>query len=152
MSPAGEKQDNVWPLPKFSFSVDIAGVGNIPFQEVSGLNTDTQDIEYRSGDSKMSSTIKLPGLIGNGNVTCRKGIVANDNRFWDWFTQIKMNTIKRRTVTITLMDERARPTKVWKLSNAYPTKVTGTDLIADGNEVAIEALEFAHEGLTLANS
>ena len=30
--------------------------------------------------------------------------------------------------------------------------ITGTDLKSDGNEVAIESIEIAHEGLTIANS
>jgi len=37
------------------------------------------------------------------------------------------------------------------LANAWPTKITGTDLKADGNEVAVESIEFEHEGLTVVN-
>ena len=40
---------------------------------------------------------------------------------------------------------------VWKVKNAWPTKVTSTDLKADGNEMAIETIELAHEGLTMQN-
>ena len=40
---------------------------------------------------------------------------------------------------------------VWKVKQAWPTKVQSTDLKADGNETAIETLELAHEGLTLQN-
>ena len=63
-----------------------------------------------------------------------------------------MNTIKRVTVVIRLLDEKGNPTMVWTLQNAWPTKVSGTDLKSDGNEVAVETLEIAHEGLTVANS
>lgn len=41
---------------------------------------------------------------------------------------------------------------VWTLTNAWPTKITGTDLKADANEVAIENIEIAHEGLTITNA
>jgi phage tail-like protein len=41
---------------------------------------------------------------------------------------------------------------VWTLTNAWPTKITGADLNAEGNEVAVESLEIAHEGLTIANA
>ena len=37
----------------------------------------------------------------------------------------------------------------WVLENAWPTKITVTDLKGDGNEVAIETLEIAHEGLSM---
>ena len=38
---------------------------------------------------------------------------------------------------------------VWKIKNAFPTKVQATDLKSDGNEVAIETLELAHEGIEM---
>lgn len=149
---AGEKEGAVWPLPKFYFSVDITDVGdNLPFQEVSGLDTETQVIEYRAGNSKVFSTIKMPGIAKFGNVTLKKGVFVKDNKFFDWYSKIQMNTIKRESVTIKLLDESGKPTMTWKLANAWPTKITGTDLKSDGNEVAVETLEIAHEGLTIVN-
>ena len=101
---AGEAQDNVWPLPKFYFKVSLGSQDNtVAFQEVSGLDTETQPIEYRHSDSKQFSTIKMPGIVKSGNVTLKKGIFVNDNNFWKWYDAIKMNTIKRETVvTITV--------------------------------------------------
>ena len=150
---AGEAQDaSVWPLPKFHFSVDIGDQKDLAFQEVSGLDTETQVIEYRAGNSKQFSTVKMPGISKTGNVTLKKGIFVKDNKFWAWYSQITMNTIKRVPVIIKLLDEKGNPTMVWTLQNAWPTKITGTDLKADGNEVAVETLEIAHEGLTIANA
>ena len=71
---AGEAQGDVWPLPKFYFSVEISDIGKIPFQEVTGLDIEAQLIEYRAGDSKTFSNIKMPGLVKTGNVTVKKGI------------------------------------------------------------------------------
>lgn len=141
----------VWPLPKFYFQVKWDS-NVMSFQEVSGLDLEAQPIEYRAGDSKNFSTIKMPGIKKSGNVTMKKGVFKSDNNFWNWFNQIKMNTIKRVPVTISLLDEGGAPTMVWTLANAWPTKITGTDLKADGNEVAVETIEIAHEGLTVANS
>ena len=62
-----------------------------------------------------------------------------------------MNTIERTTITISLLDENGGNTMVWTLKNAWPTKVTGTDLKAEGNEVAIESIEIVHEGLEIEN-
>ena len=139
------------PQPKFYFQVkwDSAVMS---FQEVSGLDVEAQSIEYRHGDSPVFSAIKMPGLKKYGNVTMKKGVFKSDNKFWDWFNQIKMNTIKRVPVTISLLDEEGKPTMVWTLTNAWPTKVTGTDLKSTGNEVAVESIEVAHEGLTIANA
>ena len=141
---------NVWPLPKFHFEVKWDS-NVMSFQEVSGLDIQSEEIKYRAGDSKQFSVIKMPGMMKFGNVTMKKGVFKGDNKFWDWLNQIKMNTIKRVPVTISLLDETSAPTMVWTLTNAWPTKITSTDLKAEGNEVAIESIEIVHEGLTIAN-
>jgi phage tail-like protein len=81
----------------------------------------------------------------------KKGIFKSDSKLWDWMKEVKMNTINRVKVTISLLDENGKPTMVWTLANAWPTKITGTDLKSDGNEVAVETIEIEHEGLTIAN-
>ncbi len=144
------QSEAVWPMPKFHFQVKWDSEV-MSFQEVSGLDVEAQPIEYRRGDSKEFSTISMPGLTKSGNVTMKKGIFKSDNKFWDWFKEIKMNIIKRVPVTISLLDEKGDPTMTWTLANAWPTKITGTDLKSDGNEVAIETIEIAHEGLTIDN-
>ncbi len=149
---AGEVQDNVWPLPKFYFSVQLGEDSSVTFSEVNGLETETKTIEYRHGNNPIFYPIKMPGLGRVGNVTMRKGIFVNDNKFWDWYNEIKMNTIARRTVVINLLDETGAPKMTWTLNNAWPTKITGTDLKSEGNEVAIEALEVAFETLTISTS
>jgi phage tail-like protein len=152
MADDGSKQSTaVWPLPKFYFQVKWDSQV-MSFQEVSGLDVQSEEIKYRHGDSPEFSVIKMPGMKKVGNVTMKKGTFKSDNKFWDWFNQIKMNTIKRLPVTISLLDETGAPTMVWTLTNAWPTKITGTDLKAEGNEVAIETIEIVHEGLTIANS
>ncbi len=141
----------VWPLPKFYFEVKWDSEV-MSFQEVSGLEVEAQPIEYRHGDSPEFSTISMPGLKKSGPVTMKKGVFKSDNKFWDWFSQIKMNTVKRVPVTISLLDETGAPTMVWTLANAWPTKITGTDLKSDGNEVAVESIEIAHEGIIIDNA
>lgn len=147
---AGEAQDNVWPLPKFYFTVQLGDDKSINFQEVTGLESETKPIEYRHGNSPVFYPIKMPGLGRVGNVTMRKGIFVNDKRFWDWYNEIKMNTIKRRTVVVSLLDQTGQPKVVWTLNNAWPTKITGTDLKSEGNEVAVESVEVAFETLVVS--
>ena len=142
----GEQQGSTWPLPKFNFLVHLGDDLDVKFLEVSGLG-ETPVIEYRHGDSKTFYPIKMPGLGKVGNVTMRKGIFANDQKFWQWFSGIKMNTIARRTVVIDLLDETGTPKMVWTLHNAWPTKITSTDLKSENNEVAVETLELAFETL-----
>ena len=149
MADDGSAQGSNWPLPKFYFTVETDSLPEATFQECSGLDTEAQPIEYRHGNSPIFSTIKMPGLVKTSNVTLKKGIFVNDNKFYDWYAKIKMNIILREPVVISLLDETGAPKMVWTLSNAWPTKVTGTDLKSDGNEVAVETLELAHEGLKI---
>lgn len=148
---AGEAQNKNWPLSKFYFMVDWGRTTNIPFQEVSGLDIEAQPIEYRHGDSSVFSEIRKPGMAKISNVTMKKGVFTNDNSFWDWYEKIKMNTVERQTVVIKLLDEEGSPTMTWTLTNAWPTKISSTDLKSDGNEVAIESIELAHEGISIFN-
>lgn len=148
---ADEAQDKNWPLPKFYFMVDWGSTTNIPFQEVSGLNIEAQPLEYRHGNSPVFSEINMPGIVKNSNITMKKGVFANDNSFWDWSNKIKMNTIERQNVVIKLLDEAGNPTMTWTLLNAWPTKISSTDMKSEANEVAIESIEIMHEGLTIAN-
>ena len=152
MADDGSSQSTtVWPMPKFYFQVKWDSQV-MSFQEVSGLDIQSEEIKYRHGDSPEFSVIKMPGMKKVGNITMKKGIFKGDNKFWDWFKQIKMNTIKRLPVTISLLDEGGKATMVWTLTNAWPTKITGTDLKSEGNEVAIESIEIVHPGRTIANS
>jgi len=144
--------NSTWPVPKFRFEVDFGtDLKKVSFQEVSGLETETQPIEYRHGDSNQFSAIKMPDIFKRGSVTMKRGIFVNDDAFWRWHEQISMNTIKKVSVSIMLLDERGDITMHWILNNAWPTKITSTDVKSEGNEVAIDTLEIAHEGLTISN-
>jgi phage tail-like protein len=148
---AGEAQDKNWPLPKFYFMVDWGNTTNIPFQEVSGLDIEAEPLEYKHGSNPVFSEIAMPGIVKNNSVTLKKGVFANDSSFWDWYTKIKMNTIERQNVVIKLLDEGGNPVMTWTLNNAWPAKISSTNLKSDSNEVAIDSIEIMHEGLTITN-
>jgi phage tail-like protein len=137
-----------YPLPKFHFQVEWGGT-KIGFSEVSGLDVETDVIEYRTGSMPVFSTMKMPGMQKYGNITFKRGVFQNDNEFFEWWNTVKLNTIERRDIIIALLDGDHEPQVVWKVRNAWPVKIQSTDLKADGNDVAIETLEIAHEGLTI---
>jgi phage tail-like protein len=152
MADDGSTENAIWPMPKFRFEVDFGTeLQKIAFQEVSGMDKEVQIIEYRHSNSTLFSTIKMPGIVKYGNVTMKRGIFVNDNIFWDWMSQINMNTIARRVVLIKLLDEAGAVTMQWQLNNAWPTKITSTDLKSDGNEVAVDTIEIAYEQLIITN-
>lgn len=138
----------MYPLPVFHFQVEWGGT-KLGFSEVTGLNFEVQVIEYRHGLSPEYSTIKMPGMPKYGNLTLKRGVIQGDNEFYDWINEIKLNKIDRRDITISLLNEDHDPVMTWSVRNAWPTKITSPDLKASGNEVAIESIEIAHEGITI---
>lgn len=151
MADDGSKQSATWPMPKFRFEVDLGDLKGVAFQEISGMDVENQILEYRASNSPDFSTVKMPGLVKYGNITMKRGVFVNDNTFWNWHAEIKMNTIKRRTVIIRLLDETGKVTMQWTLTNAWPTKITSTDLKSEGNEVAIDTIEMAYEKMDTTN-
>ncbi len=139
-----------YPIVKFHFQVEWGGT-KIGFTEVSGLDVETEVVEYRHGASPEYFKTKMPGMQKYSNITLKRGTFASDNEYFAWWNTVKLNTIERRDITISLLNEEHAPVIVWKVKNAWPTKIQSTDLKADGNEVAIESMELVHEGLSIQN-
>lgn len=140
----------VWPLVRFQFSVAFDNKTDILFQEVTGLTTEVTPIEYRAaGKNQAWTVIKMPGLAKYGNVTLKKGSFKGDKNLWTKYSAIKMNTYKRMSIVISLLDEAGEPAMSWTLLNAFPCKMIFADMKSDANEPAIETMELAHEGITL---
>ena len=140
----------VYPLTALRFEVDWGGT-SASFAEVAGLNVETDVAEYRGGGDATLTTRKIPGLMKYSNVTMKRGIVKADNEFFDWWTKNQQGSHESRTVTVKLLDEAGEETVSWVLERAWPVKVEGPSLNGKGNDVAIESIEFCHEGVTISN-
>jgi phage tail-like protein len=134
-----------YPLPKFHFIIEWGG-SRIGFTEATGLDKQVEIIEYREGNSPNYNKIKMPGLHKYSNITLKRGTMDGDKDFYLWINTVNLNKVERRDITISLLNESHTPVITWKIINAFPVKVQASDLKADGNEVAIETLELAHEG------
>jgi phage tail-like protein len=140
-----------YPFGQFNFQVDIDGVGQFGFSEVSGLTTDTNIIEYREGDEIAdgeSTTRKLPGLIKYTNIVLKRGY-TKDLSAYNWRLLVIQGLTSRTGGSITLLDEARNPALRWTFRNGWPCKWEGPALNGKTSEVAIESMEIAHEGLTL---
>lgn len=93
--------------------------------------------------------LKMPGLRKAGDLTIKKGIFKDDKKLWDWINKVKLNTIQREVVTVSLLDESGSPVKTWEAVNAWPQKLTVEDFKPDGNTTSIETLVIAHEGVNV---
>ena len=141
-----------YPLPKFHFLVKWDPGVRVGFTEVTGLDMQIEAIEYREGNSPEYSKIKMPGMRKFSNITLKRGTVAGDSDFYKWVQNINLDAaVERRDLTISLLDETHAPVMSWKAKQAFPVKLAASDLKSDGNEVAIESIELAHEGLSLVS-
>ncbi len=136
-------------IPVFHFSVSWGGT-NVGFSEVSGLTQEIQAIEYRDGMMGPTTLpLKRPGLRKAGNITLKRGLLTADNDFFLWFNNSGTPNVQRRDLTIMLLNDESQPVFVWTIAQAWPVKCEGPSLKATGNDIAIESVELAHEGITL---
>lgn len=134
------------PFASQNFLLEIQGVTKAGFSECTGLNAETNVIEYREGPDDIV-TRKLPGLSKFGNVTLKTGLTT-DTSLFAWHKQVMDGNITRSNVSIIVLNEARSEQVRYNLLNAWPSKYTAPDLKANANEIAIEAIEIAHEGMT----
>ena len=140
-----------YPLPRFHFQVDWGGA-KISFTEVTGLVMEREKIEYRHSDSKDFNKIAMPGLVKNNNITLKRGKFEADFDYNTWLEAVANDRVNgRRDVIIRLLNEKHAPVAAWSAARCFPVKVTAPDLKSDANEIAVESIEIAHEGLKLMN-
>ncbi len=142
------------PYTQFNFLVDL-GDGEVDgphagFQEVGGLETSVDVIEYRNGNARENGPIKLTGLNRVTDISLRRGIIGSLN-LYQWFNDVRNgNQNALRTVTIQLQNEdHTAPVMTWRLLRARIIKHSSGPLNARGTEVAMEELVLACERLEI---
>ena len=131
----------------FKFLVEIDGIFRGAFSECTGLNTDTDPIEcYEDNINKIVH--KFSGLGKFPIIKLKRGMIK-DFELWKWQKTVLDGDTAKKSVSIVLVDEAQNQVLRWSFKKAWPLKLEGPQLNASGNEVAIETLEIAHEGLEL---
>lgn len=145
------------PYSQFNFKVMIDGgpdADNVKagFQEVTGLGMEITVSEYRGGNFKDNTPMKVTGTYKVPDVTLKRGVIGDLGTLYDWINQVRNGSQQAlRTVTVQLVSEdHANVAQSWLLKNARPTKYTGPSLSAKGTDVAIEELVLACERIDLA--
>jgi phage tail-like protein len=142
------------PYGQFNFLVDL-GTGEVEgpragFQEVSGLSTEVNVIEYRNGNDRENSVRKIPGLAKTSDVTLKRGLIGATDLF-EWLDQVRSGDLSAvRTVRIQLQNEdRTAVVLAWTLRRARLVKHTSGPLNAKGTDVAMEEIVLAYERLDM---
>jgi phage tail-like protein len=139
----GDRND---PFRAYNFLVEIDGITRAAFRECSGLDSNQEAIDYREGGEPLRMR-KLPGLNNFSYITLQRGITS-DTELWDWRQRAAEGNVDRRNGSIVLLDNAGNEQMRWNFVEAWPSKWTGPSFNATSNEVAIESLELAHEGVS----
>jgi phage tail-like protein len=141
----GKRKD---PLLNFNFLVEIDGITQAGFTDCSGFGATTEPVEVNEGGFN-SASHKLPGRTKQNNLTLKWGL-TDSTELYDWYRDVVNGKIQRKNGSIILLNSQGDEKARWNFFKAWPTKWDGPDFTAKGNEVAIETLEIAHEGLERA--
>ena len=124
---------------------EIAGT----FREVSGLDSESEVIEERSVDDYGQPVVrKVPGATKWSDITLKRGVDSNRD-LWEWREAARKEGAEGAGSdgTIELVDYEGRPVATYRFRQGWPVKYTGPTLAAGSNEVAVETITIAHEGL-----
>ncbi|WP_261302874.1 phage tail protein [Paenibacillus andongensis] len=140
---AGERRD---PYRNFRFRIEVEGIQQAGFSEISGFDASLSVIEYREGNETITPR-KLPGLAKYGNISLKWG-VTDSMDMYNWMSESIQGKVSRKTVTIIAINEEGADVATWQVIEAWPSKYSAPSFKGTGNEIAIENLELAHEGMT----
>lgn len=137
------------PLRNFRYRLEIDGIVQAGFSEVAIGDASNDPIEYREGN-EITTVRKLKGLNKYGNITLKWGL-TDSIELANWHRMVVDDatalSAARKTVVIRIQDESGADKAAYEITRAWPTKYNPTDLNGKGNEVAIESLELANEGI-----
>jgi phage tail-like protein len=118
------------------------------FSECSGIEASLEVMELKEGGLN-SHVWQLPVRASHSKITLKHGAIYLYDDLWDWHYSWVQGQGTRKDGLIVLNDNSGQPAKIWKFKRGIPTKWTGPSLNAAQSNVAVEALEIAHEGLEM---
>jgi phage tail-like protein len=133
-------------LSSLQVAITFDGMPTAYFRSVSGLSMEIEVVEFREGGS--NDVHKLPGRVKYPNLVLKQGF-SGASELQKWAFRIAAGQFEHKNATIVISDQKGQPVARYTLTNAFPAKWEGPDLDASSNEIAIETIEIAHEGLRL---
>jgi phage tail-like protein len=133
------------PYADFRYLVEIDGIVQAGFSEVSGFGSKVEVVEYREGGDA-ASVRKLPGKVTYPDLTLKWG-VTDSRELVDWHQAAVRGAIQRKNGSIVLLGEDGQEKLRWNFFQAWPSGWDGPQLSAKGTDVAIYSLTVTCERL-----
>lgn len=138
------------PLVQAHFYVSVDGhLDNMVFRECSGVGSESEIVEYKGSTRDDYHTIQaIPGRLKWQKVNLKRGITDSMDA-WNWRKLVEQGNVDgaRANGSIVMVDQNGAEVARWNFLRAWPTKISGPSLNSSTNEVGVEELEIAHEGL-----
>ncbi|HJS23119.1 MAG TPA: phage tail protein [Pyrinomonadaceae bacterium] len=142
MPNSGARND---PFPAFRFTITFDDLPPGGFTDCSGLQMETEVQDYMEGGLN-THTWKFATRTKQTTLVLKRGIV--NKVLWDWYHDISIGKMKFRNGTITVFDHDGTTQVLeYQVLQAFPTKWVGSELSASQSNLAVETVEFAHQGL-----
>lgn len=150
--------ENVYPPVAFYFKLSF-GQGSskvdAAFKEVSGLTIEMDTEEITEGGNN-NYKHRVPTSVKFSNLVLKRGMVPKNSPIVAWCNDTLggglASYIKTKTITVSLLDENAKPLKTWNFANAWPVKWSSSDLNSMNNELVVETLEFSYSYFEVVKS
>lgn len=126
------------------------------FSEASGLEASMEPKTFREGGHNFGDR-QLPGRVTFQPVSLKRGVTPAPH-LWRWFELVAGGSyavrLDARLVVLGPGDDPLEgPGQMeWRLRNCLPTRFRAPTFQAKDSEVAVEELQFVHEGLSLTLS
>lgn len=130
------------------FWVEVGGIQDTFFTEISGLTVTTEVFPYKEGGAN-SFVHQLPTRTSYSNIVLKRGFTTNAD-FGKWYQNIIMGKRDIRSVSIRLYNIDGKSVKSWEVTSAYPVKYVAPETKAGNNSFAIETMELAHCGFKVS--
>ena len=127
---------------RFKVSIDGQDFGN--WQKCDGLTMEYDIHEYKEGGEN-GYVHRLPGRVKYENIKLTRPIDEHTARVTMWVASMQVMVLPG-TGQISVLDPAGEAVADWHLIGVYPVRWSGPTLDVDGNQLATETLEIAHNG------
>lgn len=133
----------------YHFAVEIEGVQEAFFRSCSGLKSEAEVVPVQEGGVNTKEH-KLIGRTKLANIVLKQGFA--NSHLWQKRQQFVNDDpgqeLQRFNGTIIQFGPGGKRAHSWQFSKAWICKWEGPEFDASKNEISIESIEIAHEGIT----
>jgi phage tail-like protein len=127
------------------FQLTIAGDDFGAFHTCEGLGAQMEVEQYNEGGNN-GFVWQLPSRISWSNITMTRPVTSDSGRVLTWFNKV-IEEADREDGEIVALAPDLTPIVRWQVLGILPVRWQGPSFDPSRSQVAVETLEFSHEGL-----